>query len=320
MLVPVLIDPASFCDSTTSDIAISSALHRRTIQSLLRSGVVVVPNDESFNTLGRSIADLPQAIREYWMAALPRILKRMTPDVSLDFDEDGLPMLRPELSSKVKLVACGELIQQLLQLKFANENCEPNVEYTRLELLSDSNSFRTAELLLSTDIAKGDSRTSVWKERFEDLANSSRTATIVDRYALKEAARHRTSGVAWVAKQLDRSSVTHLTLVVGAKSDEENESARDLIRRALTGAEIGFGTLRKVTCIVCRDQAFYSAHGRYIRFGETHCILVEPGFDVFRTNTMRQTFPCPSVDVSAQLERERELRSQRINTFDLKFA
>jgi len=318
VLVPVIIDPGSFDDLPDIELPVLSALHKSSISSLLRHGVVVFPEVEFETSVAQAIMKLPQRLRESWMAALPAMLVRTSPSATFDMDAQGLPEMTPELAREVRVLACGVTLAGLLQLRIEDSEAEEVMEVARLELLSESGAFHDAASLNSRDILAGENRVDVWRERFQPLAEAVRTATIVDRYALKEFARHRVSGLIWAAQQLNSSTVRNLTVITGARDLEEFEELKPDLQQTFREMNMGRGSLRKVTWSVCIDQAFYGAHGRYIRFGESHCVLVEPGFDVFRTNSMRQTFPCPRVDIASQLARESELRSKRIDRMEIR--
>ena len=323
MLVPVFFDPSAFEDLPSYDTRALTALHQQVILALLRYGVFVLPRGLEGTGIVELVRHLPQGLRERWVESIPKLLTRQSDFGRIEFEKWIESSDYSSLPVGIDVIACGATIAELLEVyeqASADGNSLRLPEISRFDLVGECQAFSLARQLDETDVQQGENRVDVWETRFRPLAEAVRTVMVVDRYALKEFGRHRTTGLRWMAEQVNRSGVAQLTVITGCTPEDDLDEAKVNLIDSFRKLQPGNGSLRKVRWIFVRDQAFHHAHGRYVRFGEHHVILIEPGTDVFRTNTMRQTFPCQLVDAGSQLARERELRSRRIDELNIKIS
>jgi hypothetical protein len=312
VLVRTAIDSDAIADANELGLPTALTLHQDLLRALTAHAVVVFASKDEESRLLREINSLPPALRERWAAALPRVRRQFCAIPIPIEDVTCIEDLRRSYTHAVTLVGCERTRSLVLGLQEDDTSLlDPasGIELSQLFLLSLSGQIAFLQQLTEQDIPADARRDVVWSQRFEPLAMTSRTVTIVDRYAIHDLDRGAGSGLQWFIRSLASTTVESIELMCGDK-DLDLDNAVLIVRTALRSLP-AMSSINQIKVTIADDRAFYSAHGRYIRFDSGPVLMIEPGFGVFKRLTVGQSFPCPFVSGEGQLDRERRIRAQR---------
>jgi len=278
------------------------------METLSAHCILVVSNEHEQQMLVAEIKSLPQGIRERWAAIFPLLrVDRLNLENGIE-NVLSIEDVRRDYKDLVDVIGCEEARAELLGLPPSDPSMiDPasNIELTRLIAFSESERMTEAASIAHSEVFAGENREDVWKKRFETLAMHSKHVTITDRYALSDLSR-ASSGIRWFLEKLSQSKVQTVNLICG-DSEVDPRMGEQMLRVELSRLPKHYGGISSLQLTIVADEKFRQAHGRYIRFDNSHVFLVEPGFDCFSKKKFRQTFPCPMVSSRQQAQRESDL-------------
>ena len=190
MLVPFSIDPDSLPPDPDWTPAQLLACHHALLNIWQNIGLLVHdgPTFESSRLKG-AVDALPQKLRPLWMEILERV-----PIRACNISWDG-SVSAGSINQLSGVVAVGLVDDAQAEAEFGlseDELSKPvgptgDIEVCRILAAAHSSSFKKAIEHSSNHIEKGDTYTSIWSERFHELAAAPiKWITIVDRYAIAQ--------------------------------------------------------------------------------------------------------------------------------------
>ena len=282
--MPVIfsVDPEAITDSA-NDLSQIVEMHRRVLLDWRDLGLLVHPGAKlSESPILKAIEQLPVAVKKLWFMALRYNKRRAcTAPWSGTFEEDTCASLHREWELALLQSARATLIADLEDDQISK--CIPalgGMEICRFHGFGQSKKMTESRSAMTSSLQAGANCRDEWARRYGSWVRACDTASLVDRYALKDHVHcekiGKKSGL-WLALHSfflrKREMPVGLEIILGDQDIgfSEIEDFSERLER-----DLALGGIRSLKLIIAPDSAFRDhCHHRYMR-----CDYAVFGFDL----------------------------------------
>jgi hypothetical protein len=254
--------------------------------------LAICPNNKS--ALIAAVSSIPVKYQQKWQMALTTpTFKKISIVVAQNMLSalNGLPDFQAQYYEKNVLTGVLPLaLQDAFEDKFTTVG-KDIIEIISPCSLTESQNFIKSQTHCLLDIRAGDNFADVWSSRFQRMAESSKTITIIDRYLAlnleEDIQKGKTTALECLIIKLGHLNKKFTIDVFSAcdinRADRQVNAARikDYLNNTLI-KKVYFNAGLEVKFSLCKDSLFRDkAHDRMLCFDE-HVVQVGKGMEIFR--------------------------------------
>lgn len=318
MMIPIALDFSNY--DAFPEHQPDAADFKSLLKCLQSTPCVLLYNGDALSdsTLMTQQHAIPLKFRDRYRALLQRLPKQKIPAWNGIIDEKlpPFPYDAEHILAVSRATYCVALENDLAEVSVRTP-AAPNAEITMWKSIDATQTYERVETLLNREIQIGDTRTALWRDRFEPVVQHVkwRTISIVDRYIIGDDEHRDYSALDYLISKISSSARSPLSLEIHFESnvpswrhkqpgdavDAANDLIQHLAKRVSTTANISGVQVYAHNKALIRDPF----HDRFMFLHSSDDLLYSysfgAGFSIFGAERIKRTTTFQmKVDLNAQ--------------------